>query len=690
MRATDNVSIAETPSSRSFTYDTSAPSVTLDSGPSDPSNEVDPSFAFSTSETASFECRLDDDAFGACSSPQDYSGLAEGAHTFRVRATDAAGNTGAATVYDWTIDTSAPSVTLESGPSDPSNEVDPGFAFSTSETASFECRLDDDAFGACSSPQDYSGLAEGAHTFRVRATDAAGNTGAATVYDWTIDTSAPSVTLDSGPSDPSNEVDPSFAFSTSETASFECRLDDDAFGACSSPQDYSGLAEGAHTFRVRATDAAGNTGAATVYDWTIDTSASALNDLLRPLRPLQRGRSELCLLHLGDGQLRVPPGRRCLRACSSPQDYSGLAEGAHTFRVRATDAAGNTGAATVYDWTIDTSAPSVTLDSGPSDPSNEVDPSFAFSTSETASFECRLDDDAFGACSSPQDYSGLAEGAHTFRVRATDAAGNTGAATVYDWTIDTSAPSVTLDSGPSDPSNEVDPSFAFSTSETASFECRLDDDAFGACSSPQDYSGLAEGAHTFRVRATDAAGNTGAATVYDWTIDTSAPSVTLDSGPSDPSNEVDPSFAFSTSETASFECRLDDDAFGACSSPQDYSGLAEGAHTFRVRATDAAGNTGAATVYDWTIDTSAPSVTLDSGPSDPSNEVDPSFAFSTSETASFECRLDDDAFGACSSPQDYSGPAQGAISSACGPPMPPATPARPRSTTGRSTRALRA
>ena len=146
-------------------------------------------------------------------------------------------------------------------------------------------------------------------------------------------------------------------------------------------------------------------------------------------------------------------------------------------------------------------------------------------------------------------------------------------------------------------------------------------DAFGACSSPQDYSGLAEGAHTFRVRATDAAGNTGAATVYDWTIDTSAPSVTLDSGPSDPSNEVDPSFAFSTSETASFECRLDDDAFGACSSPQDYSGLAEGAHTFRVRATDAAGNTGAATVYDWVVDAAAPNVSITAA-SDPINLAD--------------------------------------------------------------------
>ena len=67
-------------------------------------------------------------------------------------------------------------------------------------------------------------------------------------------------------------------FTTSEPADAECNLDGTGFAPCTSPKTYTGLADGPHTFVVRATDAAGNTGAADTYAWTTDTSAPIADD----------------------------------------------------------------------------------------------------------------------------------------------------------------------------------------------------------------------------------------------------------------------------------------------------------------------------------------------------------------------------------------------------------------------------
>jgi large repetitive protein len=105
------------------------------------------------------------------------------------------------------------------------------------------------------------------------------------------------------------------------------------------------------------------------------------------------------------------------------------------------------------------------------------------------------------------------------------------------------------------------------------------------------------------VRATDPAGNAGTAASHTWTIDVTAPVTTISSGPSDPSASTDASFDFDSSEAGStFECQLDGGGFSGCTSPQGYTGLATGSHTFEVRATDAAGNVEAtAASSTWTV-----------------------------------------------------------------------------------------
>ena len=263
----------------------------------------------------------------------------------------------------------------------------------------------------------------------------------------------------------------------------------------------------------------------------------------------------------------------------------------------------------------DIASPETTIGSGPTGTVSDSSASFAFSSSEANStFECSLDGDAFASCGSPKSYTNLLDGPHTFRVRATDAASNTDATPASRaWTVDTAAPDTTIDSGPSGTITVADATFRFSSEAGATFECRLDGAAYSACTSPKSYTNLSSGSHTFDVRAKDGAGNVDATPASGtFTVDvppppqdTTPPETIIDSGPSEISSNASASFTFSSNEVNSaFECRLDGGAFSSCTSPKGYDSLADGSHTFEVRATDTAGNTDATPASRaWTVDT---------------------------------------------------------------------------------------
>src|SRR5205823_5533706 len=174
-----------------------------------------------------------------------------------------------------TIDTVPPVVSLTAKPTNPTNNVNPSFTFAANKAGTtFACSLAlgtaADAFTACSSPKSYSGLAAGSYTFKVQGTDPAGNV-SVTPYTFVVDTVPPVVSLTAKPTNPTNNVNPSFTFAADKAGTtFQCALDGAALAACTSPQSYTALADGAHTFKVQGTDPAGNSSAAS-YAFTIDT-----------------------------------------------------------------------------------------------------------------------------------------------------------------------------------------------------------------------------------------------------------------------------------------------------------------------------------------------------------------------------------------------------------------------------------
>lgn len=154
-----------------------APEIVFTAQPPELGKSKDVRFEYTAGPDATFTCHLDDAAAAACPSPQAYTGLADGPHTFTLDATDPTGTSEA--VKQFTIDTVAPAAPEVSGDPD-------GFTLVSEPGAAFTCGLDGGAFADCVSGVRYPGLGDGEHVLAVRATDAAGNVSPATEHRFTV------------------------------------------------------------------------------------------------------------------------------------------------------------------------------------------------------------------------------------------------------------------------------------------------------------------------------------------------------------------------------------------------------------------------------------------------------------------------------------------------------------------------
>ena len=675
-------------------------------------------FAYTESEpSATVECQLDGSGFAACDSPVDYAALSAGSHTFQARATDTVGNVSAATSYTWTVNLTIPTIAI-AFPTLAGVYNDIGFnaGCGTTSTGDVCGTADDDTsvtavsvslrrlstglwwngatfsaaaetFVGATGTTDWTyainstALAEGDFTLRAQASDGS-NLG----YDtrtFTIDRTAPPTPALTSVPPPSSGASATVAFTdTDPTAVYECRLDAGAWNSCSSPQSYTALTHGSHTVNIRAVDGAGNTSAATTTTWTVDATAPtatmtfptttsynlsgwatgcgtpATGDVCGTAADVGSGLTSVAVSirragtnSYWDGTGFAAASETWLGATGTPAwsyNFAGAsfpADGAYSVRWRATDAVGNTSFGGV-DLTLDTSAPPApVIVQAPNDPSG-ASAQFDFSDAEPGTrAECRLDSGGWGPCTSPVSYSGLSAGAHTFSVRATDAAGNVSAAVSYSWTVDVGVPSInvtspaaggsysdtTYDSGCGTPGGDIcgtasdaggsvagvavsiqrastslywnGASFASATevflavtgTTTWSY-------AMAATSFPTD------GSYTVRVRASDNVGLTGFDTLS-LTIDRSAPvAPTITSGPTGTTNGSGDSFSFAGEAGATFQCRLDAGTWATCTSPKTYGVLTNGSHTFDVRALDGATNVGATASRTWAVDATGPSI----------------------------------------------------------------------------------
>lgn len=267
----------------------------------------------------------------------------------------------------------------------------------------------------------------------------------------------------------------------------------------------------------------------------------------------------------------------------------------------------------------DTTPPDTQITAGPGSTTQSTSASFSFTSTEAGStFECKLDGAAWASCSSPKAYSGIAVGSHSFSVRATDPAANVDATpATYQWEIESPAPTPTATAVWTAPTNAVvndpvtlDGSASTGTSSlscTWSFENQDGSVVYQTrtgCKIDFTFESVGTKYVELGVQSADGASD---ADKKSLTItpgaDTTLPNTTIGSAPASSTTATSASFSFSSSEAGStFACQLDGSPWTVCATPQSYSNLALGAHTFNVRATDGAGNTDASPAsWTWTV-----------------------------------------------------------------------------------------
>jgi Ca2+-binding RTX toxin-like protein len=539
------------------------------------------------------------------------------------------------------------------------------------------------------------GLTDGTYSLTASESDLAGNTGATTLG-FTLDTAAPAApstpdllaASDSGASSTDNVTNIAApTFSGTAEANTTVTLFDGATVAGSGVASATGawavttgtLAGAVHAITARATDLAGNVSAASAaLSVTIDSSAptapsapdllaasdsgtSSTDNVTNVAAPTFSGTAEAnAAVTLFDGAAVVGSGVAGATGAWSVTS-AGLADGVHTITAKATDLAGNVSAASAaLSVTIDTSAPAApgtpdlaaVSDSGTSNADNVTNVTTpVFTGSAEANASVTVFDGATAVGTGLANAAGLwsvttsplANGVHAISAKATDIAGNVSTVSAaLAVTIDTSAPAApgtpdlvaTSDSGASSTDNvtNVTTPVLSGTAEANATVTLFDGttvvgtavaDATGAWSLTA--STLAGGLHAISAKATDAAGNIGAASAtLAVTIDTTAPAApstpdllaASDSGASGTDNVTNvttPVFA-GTAEANATVTLFDGatvvgtavaDATGAWSVTT--SALAGGVHAISAKATDLAGNAGATSAaLSVTIDTAAP------------------------------------------------------------------------------------
>jgi hypothetical protein len=482
------------------------------------------------SGVASVECQKPSGGKLPCSSELMLGQLTEGSKRITIQAKDRATNISPEVALTFLVDKTPPTITINSGPAAITSATGGLITYQGQDNLTpiteYRCRIDQGTEAVCPSTFDLGTLTEGPHTFAVTAVDGAQNTSVPALWSWTIDLTAPALQFTTTPAPITNSQTGNFAFTGTDNgqpiSEFECRLDSEAFAACTSPVNRTGLEKGPHSFEVRGRDGVGNWSAPLRYDWRIDLEPPAVSITEHPVAVTNETTASFAWTATDDsGSVKTTECRVDLQAFTTCNQggtaLSGLVEGPHTIEVRATDEAGNTSATASYTWTIDVTAPTIQFTSVPNPYVSVSTADVAFTGTDSSGgpvhFECRLDAGAYSACTSPNHLENLIDGGHVIFVRGIDTAGNTSAPISAAWVIDRDPPLINVTSRPSIVKTGDPISISFDVYDLGSgvdvVQCGLSTAPLASCTSHHtvNIASLPQGSYSFDILARDKVGN---------------------------------------------------------------------------------------------------------------------------------------------------------------------------------------
>lgn len=666
---TYNFSIAQTDpagntsgsASQQWIRDTSVPSTPTITAPStNPYNSNVTNFTISGACTTGLTVEMSGaqtDSTTCASSAYSFSASqsTDGPYVYSIRQKSPTNVYSGAASLTWNRDTSEPSNPTITAPS-----VSPRYTNGNSLSISGACEtgatvtLSGDASSttACVSSAysfNVSKSSDGTYNLLVTQTDPAGNVSGAAAQVWVRDTVSPSEPTVINPVD-----NPYGSGDTTITITGNCEASqatvsmtgDTTAGpvTCSAAGSYSfnstKSSDGTYDYTIIQTDFAGNASNPESFQWIRDTSIPPTPVFTAPASNPYYSKNNSVTITVtcdsnlapdeaivnltGDvsaGDVTSPAGQLEQNCVSSPVSFTIAKSGNASYNFIVNQENPNSGfisANASTTWIRDTIAPSAPTITAPTSNPFIAPGNLTITGGCEANATVNLTGDSTQSLTCPVtntytfNISKSTDATYNFTLTQTDRALNTSTTRTLQWVRDSnSVPPPTITSPATTPYTSNTTSLTIAGTCNPGYLLTLGGATAGEVTTPsgsltQTCSGgsftyviakSSDNTYTFTLKQTfNAVDSTNAS--LSWTRDTTPPTVTIGSNPSNPSLVTSAAFTFSSEAGATFQCQLDSGGYSSCTSPKSYT-PSNATHTFYVKATDSAGNVSTATTYTW-------------------------------------------------------------------------------------------